>query len=143
MPSGVVVVATDCEDRLIAQYEYKYAIDKTILSLPTGGVEKGESVLVTAARELLEETGYKSNELKLVQTLYEYPSKADHFVYIVRAKNAKKVTDAVAHEATESISPVKLLSSDDKDFDGVFNTTYNISALALTLPVFLGKTPKD
>lgn len=144
MPSGVVIVGTDCDNKLIAHYEYKYAIDKTILNLPSGSVEEDEPILVTAARELLEETGYESNELELIQTLYEYPSKADHLVHIIRAKNAKKVTDAV-HEATESISSVCLLSPGDKDSDGVFDTTYNVSALALTLPDFLkkGKTAND
>ena len=139
MPSGVVVVATDSNDRLIVQYEYKYAINKTILNLPSGSMDKGESVLAAAKRELLEETGYESNEFEVVQTLYEYPSKADHLIYIVRATNAKKVKEVV-HEVTENISPVILLLPDDKDYDGVFDTTYNVSAIALTLPNFLHKS---
>lgn len=143
LPSGVVIVATDSEDRLLVQYEYKYAINRTILNLPSGSVGEGESILETAARELLEETGYESDELELIQALYEYPSKADHLIYIIRAKNARKVAE-VMHEATENISPVCLISTDQKDFVGVFDTTYNISALALTLPDFLqtNKTTK-
>lgn len=109
MPSGVVIVATDCSDNLLVQYEYKYAIDKTILNLPSGSVEENDSILATATRELLEETGYESNELELIDTLYEYPSKADHLIYIVRAKNARKTSD-VTHEITETINAVKLLS---------------------------------
>lgn len=85
---------------------------------------------------MLEETGYESNELELVKTLYEHPSKSDCIMYIVRAKNAKKVADVV-HENTENISPVILLSSDDNDIIGEFNTSYNVLAIALTLPDFL------
>lgn len=136
MPSGVIIVATDHEDRLLVQYEYKYAIDKTILNLPSGSLEDGDAILATAARELLEETGYESSDLELIQTLYEYPSKADHLIYVVRAKNARKVTE-VAHEETETISPVRLVSPEDMKLMGVFDTTYNVSALALTLPEFL------
>ncbi len=136
LPSGVVVVATDEDGRLVTQYEYKYAIDKVILNLPSGSVEGGKSPLEMAAIELKEETGYMSDDMELVGTLYEYPSKLDHVIHIVRAKNAKKVSD-VQHETTESIGPVHLLSADDARGKSVFNTTYAVSALALTLPEFL------
>lgn len=134
--SGVVIVATDPEGRLITQFEYKYAIDKVILNLPSGSIENSESPLEVAAKELLEETGYKSDDLELVKETYEYPSKLSHSIYIVRAKNAVKVQD-VAHEPTESISEVQLISADMDDFGGVFDTTYTITALALTLPEFI------
>jgi len=136
LPNGVVIVATDIDGKLITQFEYKYAIDKVILNLPSGGVEDGETPLEAATKELLEETGYSSDDLELIQTVYEYPSKLDHVLYIVRAKNAVKVKES-AHEVTESISKVHLISADMDDFGGVFDTTYNITALALTLPEFL------
>ncbi len=136
MPSGVVIVATDQQDRLITQFEYKYAINKTILNLPSGSVEGDEPVLEVAARELLEETGYIADDLVLVQTVYEYPSKADHVIHIVRANGAYRARD-VQHEATETIGPVHLITADMKDYGGVFDTTYNITALALTLPAYL------
>jgi len=136
MPSGVIIVATDTKERLITQFEYKYAIDKTILNLPSGSIENDESVLEVAARELLEETGYSSEDFELIQTVYEYPSKADHVIHIVRAKNAYK-SSVAEHEATESIGPVHLITSDMEDYGGIFDTTYNITALALTLPNFL------
>ena len=98
--------------------------------------EEGELVLEVAARELLEETGYTSAELEFIQTVYEYPSKADHVIHIVRAKNAYKSSD-VKHEETESISPVHLITANMEDYGGIFDTTYNITALALTLPNFL------
>jgi len=136
LPSGVVIVATDTEGCLITQFEYKYAIDKVILNLPSGSVEHGRSPLETAAIELLEETGYESKELEFIKTTYEYPSKLDHELHIVRARNAIKVQE-VAHEATESISEVHLITADMEYYGGEFDTTYNITALALTLPEFL------
>lgn len=136
LPSGVIVVATDTEGRLITQFEYKYAIDEVILNLPSGSVENGRTPLEVAQLELLEETGYESKELEFIKTIYEYPSKLTHVIHIVRAKNAVKVKD-VQHEATESISDVHLITSDMPDFGGDFNTTYNITALALTLPEYI------
>ena len=136
LPSGVVVVATDTEGRLLTQFEYKYAIDRVILNLPSGSIENDRSPLEVAAMELLEETGYESKEFELIQTTYEYPSKLDHRLHIVRAKNAVKVK-SVQHEVTESIGEVHLITSDMADFGGVFDATYTIAALALTLPEFL------
>lgn len=136
LPSGVVVVATDPDGRLITQFEYKYAIDRVILNLPSGSIENNQTPLEVAARELLEETGYESKELELVQTTFEYPSKLDHQLHIIRAKNAVKVQEPT-HEETESISEVHLITADMPDYGGVFDTTYNITALALTLPEFL------
>lgn len=138
LPDGVIIVATDINEKLITQFEYKYAIDKVILNLPSGGVENGDSPLEAAAKELLEETGYGSDDFELIETVYEYPSKLDHILYIVRVKNARKIQD-VQHEVTESISEVHLISADMDDFGGKFDTTYGITALALTLPEFLRK----
>lgn len=141
LPDGVVIVATDTEGRLITQFEYKYAADKVILNLPSGGIEAGKTPLEAAAAELLEETGYKSDEMELVQTMYEYPSKLTHKLSIVRARNAYKVQDAI-HEATESISDVQLISVDTDDYGGVFDATYTIAALAVTVPEFIQRQAK-
>jgi ADP-ribose pyrophosphatase len=136
LPSGVVIVATDQENRLITQFEYKYAIDKVILNLPSGSMEPGVDILDMAKRELREETGYESDDMELIQTLYEYPSKLSHTIHIVRAKNAYKA-HTTSHEDTESISEVHLISPDMEDFGGIFDATYTVSAIALTLPEYL------
>ncbi len=138
LPSGVVVVATDPKGNLITQFEYKYAIDQVILNLPSGSVEGGKTPLEVAAQELLEETGYVSDEFEFIQTTYEYPSKLTHELSIVRAKNARKVQKPT-HEASESISEVHLIPPGSGEYDGIFNTTYTITALAPTLLEFLHK----
>jgi len=138
LPSGVVIVATDPEGNLLTQFEYKYAINQVILNLPSGSVEGGKAPLEVAAQELLEETGYTSDELEFIQTTYEYPSKLSHELHIVRAKNAVKIQEPM-HEASESISGVYLIPAGKTDYEGSFNTTYNITALALTEPGFLKK----
>lgn len=140
VPDGVVVVATDETGALITLGEYKYAIDKTVLNFPAGSFEPGEEAIDVARRELREEAGYESDEIELVNTLYsDYPSKLTHRVFIVRAKNAHKVMDP-EHEPSETIGQVRLITSDMQEYGGEFDTTYTVSALALTLPDFLKKS---
>lgn len=134
-PNGVVVVATDRNNKLIAVKEYKYAINKTILNLPSGTAEKGLTIEELAKKELLEETGYTSDEIKVVREIYEYPSKLTHSIFIVRMINAIKISE-VSHDESEQISEVILLDSKTK-IDEKFNTSYNIAAIALTLPEFI------
>ena len=135
-PHVVIIVATNAEGSLLVQDEYKYAINKTILSLPSGGMNRNGDPVETAKKELAEETGYVSDEVELVETLYEYPSKMDRVLFIVRMKNIRK-TKEVDRELTEIISNVRFISSGYIGDGKKFNTTYAISALALTLPEFV------
>jgi ADP-ribose pyrophosphatase len=136
-PNGVTVVATDENDQLITMLEYKYAVDDVVLNLPAGSIEPGEEPVDVARRELREEAGYESDELELVKTLYnDYPSKATHLIYIVRAKNARKVGDP-KRESTETMGEVRLISADTPNYGGEFNTAYAVAALSFTLPEYL------
>lgn len=141
LPDGVLIVATDEDNKLIMFNEYKYAANKEILGFPAGGINKDELPTEAAARELLEETGYTSVELTEVGALDVYPSKIVHTNHVVRAKNARRVKDP-EHEATESIGEVQLINLEDiaqMQRDGYFRTTYLLAALALTLPDYLNR----
>ena len=41
---------------------YRYPVEKYVLECPGGLIDKGDTILQTAARELLEETGYTAKE---------------------------------------------------------------------------------
>ncbi len=141
LPDGVLIVATDEDDKLIMFNEYKYAANKEVLGFPAGGINEDELPIEAAARELLEETGYISEELTHVGALDVYPSKVVHTNHVVRAKNARRVKDP-EHEATESIGEVQLIDLEDiaqMQRDGHFRTTYLLAALALTFPDYLNR----
>lgn len=138
LPDGVLVVATDTEGRMILFEEYKYAVNDTVLTFPAGGIDEGETPLEAASRELLEETGYESSEVELLTSLYPYPSKLAHTNYIVRVKNAVKVSDH-AHSSIEAevigdLQLVPVAKLRELRLSGKFNTSYNLAAIAIAFP---------
>lgn len=135
----VMVVATDADGRVLTQDEYRYAVDQTLRSLPGGQVDSSETFEETAARELLEETGYGGSEFEFVDTFFEYPTKDAHTITVVRAKNVSRKKD-VTHEATEVISEPKWLTVDelrDEIRTGKWKTTSSVAVLIRALPELL------
>jgi len=114
-PDVVMIVTTDTENNLIIEKEYKYAANKTFFTIPAGHMEEGESPLEAAKRELLEETGYGNGEFTLISTLYEYPTKDMHKVYVVRATNVELISEKKWDE-TESLEVYKMTIPELKAF---------------------------
>lgn len=74
-PGSVVVLAVDetgREPKILLERQFRYAAGEYLWELPAGSMDPGESALVGAKRELLEETGYSAKKWKLA--LYFWPS---------------------------------------------------------------------
>jgi len=59
----VAVLAINDDDEAILVNEFRYPVGY-VLEIPAGNVEKGETPLKCAKRELLEETGYKAKKIE-------------------------------------------------------------------------------
>ena len=59
----VAVLAIDDDDEVILVNEFRYPVGY-VLEIPAGTVDKGETPLKCAKRELLEETGYKAKRIE-------------------------------------------------------------------------------
>lgn len=129
----VIIVAITTDNKIVTFTEYKYAVDEMLNTLPAGHVEENEDPLDAAKRELLEETGYTSDEFSLCQALCEYPTKDLHKVYIVVAKNIRQ-SGQQSLEDTELIENIRLLSPDEiqKEIaEGKWTTTAILAAFVV------------
>ena len=85
-PGAVAVIAFTPANRLIAVRQFRKPLDKMIIEIPAGKLERGEDPLACAKRELLEETGYTADSMKFVTSFYTSPGFADEFLHIYEAE---------------------------------------------------------
>jgi 8-oxo-dGTP pyrophosphatase MutT (NUDIX family) len=64
--TAVGVVAIDAQDRVALVSQHRYALDLSSWELPEGGSPRGEDPLDGARRELLEETGVRARDWRLL-----------------------------------------------------------------------------
>jgi ADP-ribose pyrophosphatase len=65
-PDYVVILALTPDGRVLLVEQFRPAIERMSLELPAGLVDPNEDALATAARELLEETGYPARSIELL-----------------------------------------------------------------------------
>lgn len=102
--SYVVVVASDEDGNYLCVRQFRQGIKKVTTEFPAGGIEQKdggehgaecgmptvEEALEAARRELLEETGYVSDEWKYLLTVPSDATISDNYAYIFSAKNCCK-----------------------------------------------------
>jgi ADP-ribose pyrophosphatase len=121
-PGICVMVPFLDQERILMQHQYRYAADTVLWELPAGTlagrVENGrvlpaESPEFCAARELLEETGYKASELEKVCECYAMPGSSDELMHVFFARGlAKHEQELDVGEIIEEIRPFRLAEVD-------------------------------
>ena len=61
-PGAVAVLAILDNGDLLMERQFRYAPQREFIELPAGKIDHGEDILLTAQRELLEETGYIASD---------------------------------------------------------------------------------
>ena len=83
---------------IIMEKQYRHAIQKELYEIPAGTLEKGESPEECAARELVEETGYRVGKLEPLGKCYMTPGYCTEMIHFFLATDLKEVN---AHEMDE------------------------------------------
>ncbi|MDB6003626.1 MAG: hydrolase [Prosthecobacter sp.] len=65
----VMILAETDEGEIVLERQYKHGVRNITLTFPGGAIEEGEDPLEAAKRELLEETGYSTEDWKQMRVL--------------------------------------------------------------------------
>lgn len=123
-PGAVAIIAITAENKIIMVEQYRKALERSIIEIPAGKLEKGEKPEYTAMRELEEETGYTADHLELVQSFSTSPGFADEVVHVFFTKGLKKSTSEAELDEDEfvellevSIEEAEEMMKDNRIFD--------------------------
>jgi len=86
---GVAVLPMFEDGTVLMVRQYRYPMERSLLELPAGKLEKGEDPLQCAVRELSEETGCTAEEFVYLGEIYPSPGYCKEILYIYLARGLK------------------------------------------------------
>jgi 8-oxo-dGTP pyrophosphatase MutT (NUDIX family) len=101
-PDWVNIIALTKNDEVVLIEQYRYGTQEIILEIPGGMVDENEDAETAARRELLEETGYSSDEFVFLGKSHPNPAIQDNEIYHYLALNCEK-TDETKFDEHESV----------------------------------------
>ena len=136
MPADAVMILAETQEQtLILTKEYRPCVDRWIYSCPGGCIDQGETPLEAARRELLEETGYGVDEIKILSSAYPFPGSSSQKIYFALGFNAIKIQEPKL-DPSECIEVIPLSSTNIENaierqeaIDGILCTALYLRSL--------------
>jgi ADP-ribose pyrophosphatase len=138
-PGAAVVLAFLDQSNILMLRSNRRAVGQILIELPAGTLDKGESAMNCAGRELLEETGYLATKMKPIGNFFTSPGILTEKMYAFAAYDLEKKRPA--HEEDEEIEllTVPLDSAIEMIQTGEVHDGKTIAALLMYDRFFRGK----
>jgi ADP-ribose pyrophosphatase len=104
-PGSVVILPLLPDGRILLVRQYRHATRQFLWELVAGRIERGENPRQAAARELLEETGYRAKRYRIFLDIFPTPGFLEERMYILLAQGLTS-GDARPEEDEKIISRV-------------------------------------
>ncbi len=112
--SVAIIPFDEKSDTIFFVKQYRYPFKKEMIEIPAGTLEDGEDPFEAANRELTEEIGFFSNELKKLKSIASSPGFLNEVLHIFLAKNL--VRKEKEKDFDENIQIIKVKRKDVKKF---------------------------
>ena len=93
-PGSVVVLPVLPDNRILLIRQYRHAIRQYLWELVAGRIDGGETPRQAAARELMEETGYRAERFKIFLDVFPTPGFLEERMYLLLGEG---LTAGTAH----------------------------------------------
>src|SRR5882762_263243 len=85
-PGSVVVLPVLPDGRIVLIRQYRYAAKQYLWELVAGRIDAGETPKVAAARELVEETGFRAKRFRIFLDIFPTPGFLEERMFILLAE---------------------------------------------------------
>lgn len=100
-PGGVAIIAVDAQQRICLLRQHRHAAGGWLWEIPAGKREPGEEPEITAARELIEEAGVRTENMRSLGRIVPSPGVFTEVIHLYLATDLTPVEQA--HEEHEVI----------------------------------------
>jgi len=119
-PDWVNVIALTKENEVVLIEQFRHGAEEIVMEIPGGMIDAGETPETAARRELLEETGFSSNEFVYLGKSQPNPALQNNWIFHYLALNCEKTRETAfdEHESVitklVALSEIEQLVRDDK-----------------------------
>ena len=109
-PDWVNVIALTADKQVVLIEQFRHGSEEIILEIPGGMLDENEDRETAAKRELLEETGFSSDEFVYLGKSRPNPAIQNNWIYHYAALNCEKTAETNFDEHESVITKLVLLS---------------------------------
>ena len=107
-PGSVAIVGVTSDGNVLLLRQSHHAIGRTLLGIPAGTLEPGETPEACARRELTEETGYRAGRLTRLAAYYTSPGYTDERMTIFQAADCEPAGGEIDPDELIRLTPMPL-----------------------------------
>ncbi len=86
-PGAVAILALNNKGDILIEKQYRAALDRIILEIPAGKLDRGEDPMAAATRELKEETGFTAGKIRKLGDIALAAGYSDEIISIYLAED--------------------------------------------------------
>ncbi len=127
--NGGAAILVVVDNKILLVKQFRYAFNKMIYEIPAGKLEKNEDPLVSAKRELEEETGYIANNMISLGEIYPTVGFCNEVINLYLTTDIKKGSLNLDYDEFIEIEFVDINKVNEMIVNNVINDSKTICAL--------------